>query len=305
MERRDSGIKSFLKHLAVGGTANVVSKTLVAPLERAKLILQTQGLTKRPITDRYTGLTHYLISLPSKEGFKAYWRGNGANIAKIFPSTLSRFWFHSRIKSLILKDSENDAAESLTHNFIIGALSGSLALTFSYPLDLARTRLAVDITKKGEDRIYWSTWDCLSKTMQDEGIRGIFRGYLISLAGIIPYVGLSFTIHDELIRYIPEQDSSNLLMQIVSYFGVGSTAGVVAQTAIYPIDTVRRRMMVNGARYAPETFSTSYECMRKTILEEGLLGLYRGCLINIVKNAPGIAIQFTIYDWLYNDFYKK
>jgi|LakMenEpi03Aug12_release.lakeMendotaPanAssembly.Ray.scaffolds.fasta_scaffold507990_1 hypothetical protein len=305
MERRDSGVKSFLRHIALGGTANIVAKTLTAPLERAKLILQTQGLTKRLATDRYTGLTNYLISVPSKEGFKAYWRGNGANIAKIFPSTLSRFWFHHRIRNLILKGSDKDAPESMTRNFVIGALSGSLALTFAYPLDLARTRLAVDVVKKGEDRVYWSTWDCLSKTTRDEGLRGLFRGYLVSLAGIVPYVGLSFAIHDELLHYIPEQDGSNLAMQLVSFFGVGSIAGVVAQTGVYPIDTLRRRMMINGCRYAPESFSSTYDCLRKTLTDEGLVGLYRGCLINIVKNAPGIGIQFTIYDWLYNDFYKK
>ena len=80
-----------------------------------------------------------------------------------------------------------------------GGAAGATALTVSYPLEFTYTRLAADTggshgghapaggATPAAQRQYTGIVDCISKTVKADGIRGIYRGYGPSVAGIIVY----------------------------------------------------------------------------------------------------------------------
>ncbi len=71
------------------------------------------------------------------------------------------------------------------------------ALTF-YPLDLSRTRITADTARVGQPRRAATIRQCLADTLRTEGVRGLYKGLLPSMAGIVPYLSVSFTTYDTL-----------------------------------------------------------------------------------------------------------
>lgn len=77
-----------------------------------------------------------------------------------------------------------------------GGLAGACTTFFVHPLDFARTRLGVDLGKELNSREFKGLNDCLKKTYQSEGVRGLYRGFVISVPSIFMYRGLYFGCYD-------------------------------------------------------------------------------------------------------------
>ena len=80
-------------------------------------------------------------------------------------------------------------------NMASGGAAGATSLTFVYPLDFARTRLAADVGKGGQ-REFTGLVDCLTKIMKSDGVYGLYRGFGISVVGIIAYRAAYFGMFD-------------------------------------------------------------------------------------------------------------
>jgi len=78
---------SFMKDFIAGGISAAISKTAVAPIERVKLLLQVQHVSKQIAVDqRYKGIIDCFVRIPKEQGFLAFWRGNLANVIRYFPT---------------------------------------------------------------------------------------------------------------------------------------------------------------------------------------------------------------------------
>ena len=94
---------SFLKDLAAGGVSGAISKTVVAPIERVKLILQTQDSNPRIKAGeipRYKGIVDCFVRVASEQGIASFWRGNMANVIRYFPTQAFNFAFKVRYCSV-------------------------------------------------------------------------------------------------------------------------------------------------------------------------------------------------------------
>lgn len=92
---------SFLKDFAAGGISAAVSKTAVAPIERVKLLLQVQHISKQIAADqRYKGIVDCFVRIPKEQGFGAFWRGNMANVIRYFPTQALNFAFKDKYKQV-------------------------------------------------------------------------------------------------------------------------------------------------------------------------------------------------------------
>ncbi|KAL0277297.1 UNVERIFIED_CONTAM: hypothetical protein PYX00_004637 [Menopon gallinae] len=141
---------SFLKDFAAGGISAAVSKTAVAPIERVKLLLQVQHVSKQiPEDQRYKGMVDCFVRIPKEQGFASYWRGNLANVIRYFPTQALNFAFKDKYKKLFLDgiDKEKEFWRHFAGNLASGGAAGATSLCFVYPLDFARTRLAADVGK--------------------------------------------------------------------------------------------------------------------------------------------------------------
>lgn len=184
----------FIISFLVGGVSGTVAKTCTAPIERVKILIQTQDVNPRIINGevaRYDGIIDCFKRVSAEQGISAFWRGNLTNSIRYFPTQAFNFAFKDSIKALFPEvDKRVEFIKFLAINVLSGGLSGAGSLMIAYPLDYARTRLASDI---GADKqIFSGLRDCISKTMMKSGIRGLYNGVSVSIIGIIPYRGTYF-----------------------------------------------------------------------------------------------------------------
>nr|AIW62463.1 ATP/ADP translocase [Scytodes thoracica] len=181
---------SFAKDFLAGGVAAAISKTAVAPIERVKLLLQVQHVSKQIAVDKqYKGMIDCFVRIPREQGFLSYWRGNLANVIRYFPTQALNFAFKDKYKQVFLGgvDKRTQFWRYFLGNLASGGAAGATSLCFVCPLDFARTRLAADVGKAAGEREFAGLGNCLVKIFKSGGIAGLYRGFNVSVQGIIIY----------------------------------------------------------------------------------------------------------------------
>merc|ERR1711920_499007 len=100
------GVVKFLIDFCAGGVAGAVAKTATAPIERVKLLIQTQDANPKIISGevpRYTGVVNCFSRVAAEQGIGSFWRGNLANVVRYFPTQAFNFAFKDTIKGLFPK----------------------------------------------------------------------------------------------------------------------------------------------------------------------------------------------------------
>ena len=132
-----------------------------------------------------------------------------------------------------------------------------------YPLDFARTRLA-NQAKSGQSGEYGGLLDCMRKTYRSDGFEGLYRGFTVSCMCMVIYRGFYFGIYDSVKPILPVDMRDNMGVN----FALGWAVTVGSGLASYPIDTIRRRMMMTSGE--AEKFTGSIDCARKILAKEGM-----------------------------------
>ena len=138
-------------------------------------------------------------------------------------------------------------------NLASGGMAGATSLLFVYSLDYARTRLANDAKSagKGGSRQFNGLVDVYRKTLATDGIAGLYRGFGPSVLGIVVYRGLYFGMYDSL---KPVLLTGSLEGNFLASFMLGWAVTTGAGIASYPLDTIRRRMMMTSGEVCATTF---------------------------------------------------
>lgn len=193
-----------------------------------------------------------------KEGFKGFFKGkvvinlyshpaylilgNGANVVRVFPFTAFQFYFYELFKRLLFPHGEKNIYKVKLY---CGGLSGICTSTLTYPLDLVRTLLAIQTTEYKSDILgdKPGMFTGLGRILMKKGILGWYRGWFVSMIGVVPYIALQMSVFDyTATRFMPSKQSkwfdvANLL--------IGAWAGAVGAGMTYPADVVRRKMQLN------------------------------------------------------------
>lgn len=280
---------NFAENFALSGVAAVVSKTVAAPIERVKLLVQNQDeMIKQGRLDRpYKGVIDCTSRTFQSEGVYPFWRGNLANCLRYFPTQALNFAFKGQIKRTfaVAKDASN--VKKFSSNIAAGGIAGSMSLCFVYSLDYARTRLANDSKVVGKDGIasrqYNGLIDVYTKTLKSDGIGGLYRGFVISCVGIFVYRGFYFGLYDTL-KPMLLGDDAGLLLSFCLGYGVTVTAGIMS----YPIDTIRRRMMMTSGQAVK--YAGSIDCAKTVIANEGFMSLMKGAGANVLRGVAGAGV---------------
>jgi solute carrier family 25 (adenine nucleotide translocator) protein 4/5/6/31 len=291
---------NFARDFALGGVSGAVAKTITAPIERVKLLIQTQDANPRIRSGevkRYTGIVDCFARVSSEQGFWAFWRGNFTNIIRYFPTQAFNFAFKDSIKKLFPRyDPKTQFGMFFLVQLASGGLAGAGSLCIVYPLDYARTRLASDVGKGQRD--FKGLGDCLVKTASGpRGILGLYNGFGVSVAGIIPYRGVYFGLYDSLREKNPYKNDLGLF-GILSKFAVAQTTAIAAGYASYPFDTVRRRLQMQSEKPKEQwLYKSTADCFTKVMKEEGVNALFKGAGANALRTV-GSALVLVFYDQL-------
>jgi len=284
---------SFMKDFVAGGISAAISKTAVAPIERVKLLLQVQHASKQIAVDqRYKGMVDCFVRIPKEQGFLAFWRGNMANVIRYFPTQALNFAFKDKYKQIFLGgvDKNTQFGRYFLGNLASGGAAGATSLCFVYPLDFARTRLAADIGKSGAEREFSGLGNCLSKIFKTDGLVGLYRGFGVSVQGIIIYRAAYFGFFDTAKGMLPDPKKTPFLVS----WAIAQTVTTVAGIVSYPFDTVRRRMMMQSGR-SDKMYKNTMDCWAKIYKNEGGNAFFKGAFSNVLRGTGG-ALVLVLYD---------
>ncbi|KAG6800477.1 flotillin-1 isoform X5 [Apis mellifera caucasica] len=194
--------------------------------------------------------------------------------------------------SLFLEGVPKDAFwRQLAGNLASGGAAGATSLLFVYPLDFARTRLAADIGK-ADKREFKGLGDCIIKIFKSDGVLGLYRGFNVSVQGIIIYRAAYFGFYDTTKNLLPDPKKTPLHITFLIAQVITTLAGIIS----YPFDTVRRRMMMqSGLKRAEVMYKNTLDCWIKTAKTEGIAAFFKGSLSNILRGTGG-ALVLTLYD---------
>ncbi|KAJ0038786.1 hypothetical protein Pint_24020 [Pistacia integerrima] len=268
-----SCLAGFAIDFLMGGVSAAVSKTAAAPIERVKLLIQNQDemLKSGRLSEPYKGIGDCFKRTMKDEGFVSLWRGNTVNVIRYFPTQKDRDgywkWFAGNLAS--------------------GGAAGASSQLFVYSLDYARTRLTNDAkaAKKGGERQFNGLIDVYKKTLKSDGIAGLYRGFNISLAGIIVYRGLYFGMYDSL---KPVVLTGKMQDSFFASFALGWLITNGAGLSAYPIDTVRRRMMMTSGEAVK--YKSSFDAFSQILKNEGAKSLFKGAGANILRAIAGAGV---------------
>lgn len=289
---------TFMESFFISGIVACISKTVSAPLERVKLLMQSQDdlLKKKIINKKYDGLVECFSRTYKTEGFIPFWRGNLANCIRYFPTQALTFSFKGKINNIkqLKIRKEDTTSTKLIKNIISGGLAGSLSLLFVYSLDYSRTRLGNDaVNEVTGKRKYSGLIDVYRQTYNTDGISGLYRGFAVSCFGIFVYRGFYFGLYDTMKPILLGSDNGFFKSFILGYF-----VTVTAELLAYPNDTVRRRMMMTSGEV--EKFNGAWDCTVKIIKNEGFSSLMKGSVANILRgvSAAGVLAGYDkVVEW--------
>jgi len=287
--KKENNLTNFLIDFGMGGVSAAVSKTAAAPIERVKLLIQNQDemLKKGTLAEPYKGIGDCFNKVIKSEGFGSLWRGNLANVVRYFPTQALNFAFKDYFKRMFGYSKEKDGyAKWFAGNLASGGAAGACSLLFVYSLDYARTRLANDTksAKKGGERQFNGLVDVYRKTLATDGIAGLYRGFVISCVGIVVYRGLYFGMYDSLKPALPAHLRENFLATFLLGWGITIGAGL----ASYPLDTVRRRMMMTSGEAVK--YKSSMHAFQEIVAKEGYKSLFKGAGANILRAVAGAGV---------------
>jgi solute carrier family 25 (adenine nucleotide translocator) protein 4/5/6/31 len=297
--------------LALAGVSAAFVRTLTAPAERVKLALQCQEeLVKQGrLQSRYSSTLNCFTQLRS-EGAAALWRGNMSSVIRYLPTQALSFAFMELYRDLFDRVEDAQQIRWFLANVASGGLGGASALLFLHPLDYARTRLAADVN--APQRQFSGIADVMRKSYAGEGIKGVYRGFMVSCTGIVLYRGLHIGFYESLKPFAldariaqantvdsnSQVQDANTRSTLLRYMALGWGSAVAASFVSYPLDTVRRRIMMTTI--APEKYRSSFHCMTAIIVHEGYAALFRGATINIARNlVNGVAL--SLFDYVKNE----
>lgn len=289
---------NFLIDFAAGGISGAIAKTCTAPIERVKLIIQTQDsnpLIRSGEVERYKGIGDCFTRVHAEQGLGAFWRGNFTNVLRYFPTQAFNFAFKDTIKAMFpkYKASENFGMYFLV-NMASGGMAGAGSLCIVYPLDYARTRLASDVGSG--KKTFNGLGDCLVKTAQGPGgVMSLYNGFGVSVMGIIPYRGVYFGMFDSLAGINPYRNSGGFTA-LLSKFAIAQATAITAGYASYPFDTIRRRLQMQSEKPPEEwLYKGTMDCAQKILRDEGVGAMFKGAGANALRTV-GSALVLVLYD---------
>ncbi|KAI5798190.1 mitochondrial carrier protein LEU5 [Pyronema domesticum] len=294
----------ILRSGLAGGLAGCAAKTLIAPLDRVKILFQASNPQFIKYAGSWYGVVAAVRDISRSEGVTGLFRGHSVTLFRIFPYAAIKFVAYEQIRGVLIKDAQQ---EQSWRRFAAGSLAGVTSVFFTYPLEMIRVRLAFETRK---DHRYGLRELCrniyherLTSYPVIGGLANFYRGFSPTVLGMFPYAGISFLMHDISGDWLRKNGYTNEgttksgkpVLWVTAELASGGLAGMAGQTASYPLEVIRRRMQVGGAM-GDVRFSGMAETAARIFRENGVRGFFVGLSIGYAKVIPMVATGFFVYE---------
>ncbi|KAK9814714.1 hypothetical protein WJX72_010326 [[Myrmecia] bisecta] len=269
-------IPDSVRRLIAGGVAGGVSKTVTAPIETVRLSSMAGRGTITEIAQR----------IWLKHGLLGFFSGNAADVIRVMPSKAIELAAFDAFKAILMKKNPKTGRQNGNGAFLTGVAGGAAGVTATiamFPLETVRTRLAMN---NGE---YGSILHAMSTILREEGFGAFYRGLDASLIGVIPYAALRLGLYDGF-KWSYRKVTGEQTVPASHAMVFGALAGLLSATATFPLEVVRRRMMLGTAK------GNTFKAVAAIAAAEGWGSLYKGLALTWAKQVPQNAITFVAYD---------
>lgn len=288
--------------LIAGGVAGAVSRTVVSPFERAKILLQLQG---PGFLHAYSGMFSTIFKMYSDEGWKGLFRGNLLNCVRIFPYSAIQFSVYESCKNLIVVRYPRHNNELTSMERILAAsMGGILSVAATYPLDLIRARISIrtaSLAKLHKGKLVKAPGvvETFNEVYRNEGgMLALYKGIFPTTLGVAPYVAINFALYENMRDRMNKspKDFSNPIWKL----SAGALSSFIGGVLIYPLDILRKRYQVASMAGGELGFQykSVFHALYSMFRYEGFFGAYKGLTANLYKIVPSMAVSWLCYDSL-------
>jgi len=281
--------KDLLRDLLSGMLSGFVCKIVEYPADTIKVLEQTGG-------NRFSGPIDCFSKTVAESGVLSLYRGLAAPLLGSMAECASLFVSYGYGKKVL---GVNEEAATLSNPVpfwklvLSGAGSGFASTCVLTPVELIKCRLQAQIKSSGSEN-YKGPIDCIARTVREEGVTGLWRGNLSTLAREVPGNMAWFGVYEAGMRSVQRARGDERKKDVPLYWSAlsGSAAGVAYWAVPFPADTVKSKIQTDS-RFQNASFSSVFKTIVK---EEGLAGLYRGCAITCIRAIPSHALVFYFYE---------
>lgn len=259
-------------HISLGCAGLLVGH----PFDTVKVHMQTQDV-KNP---QYRGAFHCIKSIMAKESFRGLYRGMSSPMLGTSAINAIVFGVYGNVQ----RHSSNP--DSYSSHFMAGALAGFTQSMICSPMELAKTRLQLQMDKIGCTKFKGPT-QCLTYIYRCEGLSGVFRGLNATALRDVPGFALYFVSYEYLIRLKTDPGIAYTLF-------AGGTAGAASWMFTIPIDVIKSRLQTDGMTGGPRIYNGVIDCFRKSYQNEGNSFLTRGLSSTLLRAFPMNAVCFLV-----------
>ncbi|KAI0046623.1 oxaloacetate carrier [Auriscalpium vulgare] len=200
---------------------------------------------------------------------------------------------------------------STAEGFLLGGLAACIAVTFSNPAEVAKTRLQLqgELAKGGGVKVYHNVFDVFAKTWRNEGIRGIQRGLSPAYAYQILLNGSRLGFYEPFRKSINQAAGLDTAVQHpVTSVIAGAASGAVGASLGNPLFLIKARMQAYSPALPVGTqhhYKSSWDALRTIYQKEKFRGLVRGIDAAILRTAMGSSVQLPTYNWTKNQLVSR
>jgi solute carrier family 25 (adenine nucleotide translocator) protein 4/5/6/31 len=211
-------IVSFAVDLTIGGLSAMISKFIAFPFNRARLIQQNhwilsqRRLIKNP--EDYNGHYRILSTIAKREGYRGLFHGYLLDMLRYFPVQIVNKISGAVIRKVIVVPRSRSHALYFLGNLVSGGAVGGFSLLCLYPLDVAITQISCDSLDETNTKYRYSgAWDVISTIYRKNGLTALYRGFVLSVAGIVIYRGTYFGLYDILKPIVLSNSNSSIFLR--------------------------------------------------------------------------------------------
>ncbi|KAK0201863.1 putative LEU5-mitochondrial coenzyme A transporter-member of the mitochondrial carrier family [Desarmillaria ectypa] len=300
MSTKISKTDYYFRSALAGGFAGGVAKTAVAPLERIKILFQTQNREFTRFSGSWRGAYNALEHIVRTQGFLALYRGNSLTLSRAVPHAALGYTVYDTASKILMPTPSDQTS---FRRLIAGSIAGVSALPITYPFELLRVRMAVATQHSSlQPTILTLIRNVYGEHLHHTplvpgGLRNFYRGFVVTLAGTVPYRGGIFLVWETLNQYSRERLSSSFRAanQHKLHLIIGAIAGTTAQIATYPLEVVRRIQQASGHASGSQRAFGIWEMVVTIQRTSGWRGFYTGLGIGLVKQVPMHSISLSVW----------
>lgn len=269
--------------LLCGAVAGGTARMVVSPLDVLKIRFQVQSDMSSRF--QYTSMTSATRTIFLREGIAGFWKGNVAALLMVMPYASIQFATFYQLKELGVAAGTREPYRSLE----LGAFAGASATVAVYPLDLLRTRFAVQT----EPRLYTSVAHAFGLIYRKDGVRGLYAGLQPTLMEIVPQVSVQFAVYEAARKRLLQQGESDCLSPIQN-LTIGAVSGLAGKFGTFPLDVCKKKLQI-ASDNPGRSYTGVWDVLRQVYRREGVRGLFRGLAPSLLKSVPNSAVTFLIY----------